>query len=226
MKVYKIFAEVYKNYDTVNTVCSLGTIVQWRRTGAKAAMADKGRLKILDIATGTGEYAIELYKEALKKNKKAEITGMDFSENMLSVAMQKAKERGLAIKFEHGDAMRLKYPGSSFDVVTSSFALRNVDDLDKFCSESKRVLKKGGKFVFMDMARPDNALQRAFLKSFWTVVGGIGFAENKKAYYWLMESVDRFDKEGFVKRLRKAGFKDIKKKNLFTGSAFMVTGRK
>ena len=225
-RVYKIFSEVHSHYDAVNTVCSLGTIVKWRKDGAKEAMIGQERYKLLDIATGTGEFAIELHKEAERRGKDIDITGMDFSENMLSVAKHKAKEKNLEIKFEHGDALHLKYPDNSFNVVTSSFALRNVDDLDKFCSEAKRVLMKGGKFVFMDMAKPDKAWQRAFLRFFWGVSGIIGFAEYREAFEWLMVSVDRFDKEGFVKKLRKAGFRGIKKRNLLSGSAFMVTGYK
>lgn len=225
-RVTKIFSEVHGHYDAVNTVCSLGTIVKWRKDGAKEAMIDKDSYKLLDIATGTGEFAIELNKEALRRGKKIDITGMDFSENMLSVAKRKAKERDLPIKFEQGDAMHLKYHNQSFDVVTSSFALRNVDDLNKFASEAKRVLKPGGRFIFMDMAKPDKAWQRAFLKFFWGVSGIIGFAEYREAFEWLMVSVDRFDKENFVKILKKNGFKNIKRRELVSGAAFMVTGHK
>ena len=225
-RVYKIFSEVHSHYDAVNTICSLGTIVRWREEGAREATINKNNYKLLDIATGTGEFAITLDKTAKKQGKKVDITGVDFSENMLSVAKRKAKERNLDIKFEHGDALHLKYPDKSFDVVTSSFALRNVDDLNKFCSEAKRVLKPGGRFVFMDMAKPDKAWQRAFLKFFWGASGIIGFAEYKEAFEWLMVSVDRFDKENFVKIVKKNGFKNVKKKNLVSGAAFMVTGHR
>ncbi len=225
-RVTKIFSEVHGHYDAVNTICSLGTIVKWRKDGAKEAMIGKKDYKLLDIATGTGEFAIELYKEARKRGKKMDITGMDFSHNMLSVAKRKANERSIPIKFEQGDALNLKYKGNSFDVVTSSFALRNVDSLDKFCSEAKRVLKPGGKFVFMDMAKPDKTWQRAFLRFFWGVSGIIGFAEYREAFEWLTYSVDKFDKDNFVKILKKNGFKSIKRRELISGAAFMVTGHK
>lgn len=225
--VYKIFSEVYKNYDAVNTVCSLGTIVLWRRTAAAEAIVDgKERYSVLDIATGTGELAIEVLKAAEGYGKSIKITGMDFSPNMLKVAKRKAKERNLGIRFELGDAMRLRYPSNSFDVVTSAFALRNVDSLSRFASEARRVLKPGGKFVFMDMARPDSAFDRFFIKTFWTVWGGIGLIENRNAYSWLMSSVDKFDKPGFYDTLRKSGFGNVNARNVFSGAAFLVTGNK
>lgn len=225
-KVHKIFSEVYKNYDMVNTVCSLGTIVLWRRTAAAAAMIEKQRYNLLDIATGTGGLAFEIFNAAGKNGKKIEITGVDFSGNMLKVARQKAKDRRLPISFQLGDAMELKYPSNHFDVVTSAFALRNVDSLETFAREAKRVMKRGARFVFMDMARPDSALERAFLKAFWTVVGGVGFIENPAAYKWLMESVDRFNKQKFFSILKKNKFRNLDMKNVASGAAFMVTGNK
>ena len=226
-RVYNIFSQVYRNYDAVNTICSLGTIVQWRKVGAQAALVDKEHYKLLDIATGTGEFAIALYREARRNGKHVDITAMDFAENMLMVAVQKAQHKHIKINFEHGDAMHLRYANNSFDVVTSSFALRNVDDLAKFSKEAYRVLKKGGKFVFMDMARPDNAASRAFLKAFWVATSGVGnLSENKDAFKWLMESIERFDKRKFVRILRKAKFKGIRMRNLRSGAAFMVTGHK
>ena len=82
---------MHSHYDAVNTICSLGTIVKWRKVGAKEATINKESYKLLDIATGTGEFAITLDSEAKKQGKKVEITGVDFSENMLSVAKRKCK---------------------------------------------------------------------------------------------------------------------------------------
>ncbi|MDE1861074.1 MAG: ubiquinone/menaquinone biosynthesis methyltransferase [Candidatus Micrarchaeota archaeon] len=225
-RVSRIFAEVYKNYDTVNTVCSLGTIVTWRKTAAREAMVDHSNYALLDIATGTGELAFEIMKAADKEGKRVKITAMDFSPNMLKVAKSKATERGAGIRFELGDAMDLRYQSSSFDVVTSSFALRNVDDLETFAREAYRVMKKGGKFVFMDMARPESSAGRLFIKAYWTVIGAVGLIENRDAYLWLVSSVDRFDKHGFVRILQKQGFRNVKMSILVSGAAFLVTGNK
>jgi demethylmenaquinone methyltransferase / 2-methoxy-6-polyprenyl-1,4-benzoquinol methylase len=224
--VYRIFSKVHKNYDRVNTICSLGTIVLWRKDGAREAMINKQNYKLLDIATGTGELALEIARMAKSNNKKVNITGIDFSPNMLSVAKEKEKNYKMGITFKLGDAMKLDHPSNNFDVVTSAFALRNVDDLNKFAREAKRVLKNGGKFVFMDMARPDSSFDKLFIDSFWTVMLGIGVMEDKEAYIWLRDSVNRFDKHKFLGILKKQGFKNIKIKNLLSGAAFMVTGNK
>ncbi len=225
-RVSSIFAEVSESYDMVNSISSLGVIILWRMSAANEAMIEKDKYALLDIATGTGDLSFEIAKKANRLQKDISITGMDFSPNMLKVAKKKEESRKAGIKFEHGDAMKLKYKDNSFDVVTSSFALRNVDDLNKFAGEAKRVLKKGGKFVFMDMARPSSSIERLFLNSYWAAVSWIGFIESKNAFDWLVESVNRFDKEAFVKILKKTGFKNIKMRNLFPGSSFIVTGNK
>ena len=225
-KVHRIFKNVAHNYDFVNSAFSLGIIILWRRIGAGEAMIGKGRYSVLDIATGTGDLAFEVVNEARRRGKEISITGTDFSSSMLGVARRKAGERKARIRFELGDAMGLRYPNGSFDVVTSSFALRNVDYLRKFASEARRVLKPGGKFVFMDMARPDSLPARIFLKTFWTVIGAIGLLEDREAYLWLVGSVNRFDKHGFARILKDSGFKNVRLRNLPSGSAFMVTGNK
>lgn len=225
-RIHKIFTEVSKDYDMVNTVSSFGTIVLWRRTAAKEAILEKQRYDLLNIATGTGELAFEISKAAKRNGKDIDITGIDFTYNMLKVAKEKAKNRKIGIKFQLGNAMDLKFKNSQFDIVTSAFALRNVDSLDDFAEEAYRVLKKGGRGVFMDMARPDNELNRLFIKAYWALVAGIGHMENSDAYKWLQESVDRFNKRKFVETLKKAGFKNVKIRDVFSGAAFLVTADK
>ena len=225
-RIDRIFTDVSKNYDRVNTVSSLGIIVMWRKDAAAQAMISKDKYSLLDIATGTGELPIEIAKQAEKQGKRIEITGMDYNKGMLSVAKEKMERKGLPIKIERGDAMKLKYQNNQFDVVTSSFALRNVDDLKKFAKESYRVLKKGGKFIFMDMGKPDSAFDRSIIRAYWAAVSWIGTLEDKKAFDWLVYSTSRFDKFNFSKILKEAGFRNIRIKNEFSGAAFMITGNK
>ncbi len=225
-KIDKIFTDVAKGYDRVNTVSSLGIIKLWRKDAASQAMIGKQSYKLLDIATGTGELPLEILRLAGKRGKEISITAMDFNKNMLSVAKGKAKRLGLNIAIERGDAMKLRYPDNSFDVVTSTFALRNVDSLEKFASEARRVLKPGGKFVFMDMGRPDTPLNRAVIRAYWGAISWIGALEDKNAFDWLVYSTSRFDKANFVRVLKEAGFKNIRLGNEITGAAFIVTGNK
>ncbi|MEM3839119.1 MAG: ubiquinone/menaquinone biosynthesis methyltransferase [Candidatus Micrarchaeaceae archaeon] len=224
--INSIFTEVASKYDSVNTLSSLGIIVLWRKSAAREAVISKRSYRLLDIATGTGELAIEIDRLARKLGRSVEITAMDFNRGMLSVAARKVRERGLGIKVEQGDAMDLKYKDGQFDVVTSSFALRNVDSLERFAKESYRVLRKGGKFVFMDMGRPDSAISRAVIRAYWLAVSPIGRYADPEAFKWLVESTSKFDKYKFASILRKAGFRNIKIKNEITGAAFMITGNK
>lgn len=225
-KIDKIFTDVAKGYDRVNTVSSLGIIRLWRKDAAAQAMIGKEKYRLLDIATGTGELPLEITALAQKKDKEISITAMDHNLGMLSVARKKLREKGFKIKIERGDAMKLRYRTSQFDVVTSTFALRNVDSLEKFASEARRILKPGGKFVFMDMGRPDTALNRAVIRAYWGAVSWIGALEDKNAFDWLVYSTSRFDKYNFARILHKAGFKNIRISNEITGAAFMITGNK
>ncbi len=224
-KIQKIFTDVAKRYDRVNKTSSLGLIVNWRKRGAAESLISKNEYTILDIATGTGELALEIMRTAEKNGKKVKMTAMDLNENMLEVARGKFGN-GNQIRIERGDAMNLRYPDNTFDVVTSAFALRNVDSLERFSSEARRVLKKSGKFIFMEMARPDTAAERALLRAYWIAVSGIGILSDRKAYDWLVESIDTFDKRAFVVTLKNAGFRNIRSRNLLSGAAFMVTGNK
>ena len=136
-KIQKIFTDVAKRYDRVNKTSSLGLIVNWRRRGAAESLISKNEYTILDIATGTGELALEIMRTAEKNGKKVKMTAMDLNENMLEVARGKFG-KGNQIRIERGDAMNLRYPDNTFDVVTSAFALRNVDSLERFSSEARR----------------------------------------------------------------------------------------
>ncbi len=225
-RIDRIFTDVSERYDRVNTLCSLGLIRLWRRDAAAEAIVGKGRYDLLDIATGTGELPVEITRLAGREGKHIRITAMDFNRGMLSVASRKMKRNGIRVKVERGDAMRLRYRDCRFEVVTSTFALRNVDSLERFASEAMRVLKPGGKFVFMDMGRPDTALDRALLRAYWSAVSIIGNSEDPNAFKWLVESTARLDKYGFAKILKEAGFRNIRVKNELSGAAFMITGNK
>ncbi|MDE1768852.1 MAG: class I SAM-dependent methyltransferase, partial [Candidatus Micrarchaeota archaeon] len=125
-EVQKIFTDLSGNYDTINKLCSSGTMVLWRKEAAREAMLDKRKYSALDIGTGTGELAFEIYKEGKRNGKNIGITGIDFSRHMVDIANRKAKTNGIKAKFELGDALHLKYKNCSFDLVTSGFVVKNV----------------------------------------------------------------------------------------------------
>lgn len=225
-QIHKIFSEMAQNYDIVNKICSSGTMGIWRRETAKHALIGKEKYSVLDIGTGPGELAFEVYNIAKKSGRDADITGVDFSKNMIKVASANAKKKGIGIKFEVGDAMKLKYKKNSFDVVTSGFAIKNIDDPKVFAKEVYRVLKKGGSIAFVELTKPDSALERVVTEAYWKTVVRIGFAGNGWAYDSLKKSINDFDKAGFCRILKKAGFKNVKMTQLFSGAAFLITGYK
>ncbi len=206
-----------------NHLFSLGIDIGWRKEAAKEAMIDKSEFKVLDLATGTGDLALAINKQAKRQDKKVYIVGTDFNKPMLNHAKQKSK--GISnMRFAIGDALDIKYPDSSFDVITTAFSLRNFDNLGTFSKEMKRVLKKGGKFVLLDMARPEN--NQVFTIGYFKVISFVGSSVNPGAYRWLTSSIWAFDKQKMVSMLKKHGFKDIKLRNLRSGIAFIITGRK
>lgn len=224
--VNRLYSDIYKNYDLVNAVCSFGTMKLWRKVAAKEAVRGRKEHAILDIGTGTGELALEMIRAADKDAGDLHIVAMDFNSRMLEIAKKKAQDRNAVVKFELGDATDLKYASNSFDVVASGFAVKNIDDLQKFSKEVRRVLKKGGRFVFLDMARPDGRIGRLFIGAYWSAMGSISAMMGKGAYVKIIGSINDFDKTKFLKILKSAGFKRVKIRNLIFGPAFLITGEK
>ncbi len=219
------FSRIHRHYDFFNHLFSLGTDIRWRNAAAREAMLGKKRYKVLDVATGTGDLAIATALRAKSLGKRIIITGIDFNNSMLSHVMPKIRRLGLGnIRAEKGDALHMKFRDSSFDVVTSAFALRNFDNLETFSRELRRVLKNGGKFVLLDMAMPSRGA--GLVKQYFKMMRLIGSVVNRKAYRFLTESITQFDRRRMVDILKKSGFRDVKIKNLSGEMAFIISGRK
>ena len=148
-KVHRVFENIYEQYDKMNSVISFKQHVKWRadimkrmnvRTGAKA----------LDLCCGTGDWTLAL-AEAVGTT--GEVTGFDFSKNMLKIGKEKLKNHS-HVTLIHGNAMELPFPDNSFDYVTIGFGLRNVPDIDKVLNEMHRVVKPGGMVVSLDTSHP------------------------------------------------------------------------
>jgi demethylmenaquinone methyltransferase / 2-methoxy-6-polyprenyl-1,4-benzoquinol methylase len=225
-EINQLFSDIHEQYDTMNHVLSLGIDKIWRKDIASEAIMDMKKYKILDIAAGTGDLSLAIYRACDKAGKDAKILGVDFNKDMLSVAKRKVKKLGLDIKFEQGDALALRFPSNSFEVVTNSFAMRDFDDLSKFVSEIHRVLKKGGKIVLSDMSKPEKGLMKYLFKIYFNIMLLEGMLVDKNAYSFLVKSIKSFDKNNLLKILKKQGFKEIKIRSLTSGSAFLITARK
>ena len=190
-------------------------------------MLDKSEIDVLDVATGTGDLAIEIGEVALRRRKHVKITGMDFNEDMLEIARNKAHERGLEhINFKIADALVPTSKDNSYDIISCGFALRNFDSLPQFIEECHRVLRPNGKIVFVEVARPDTFLNSFFRMYYFKVVPAMTAKYNKEAYNWLISSLWKFDKERLKKLVENFGFENIKVKNLTFGAAFLLIATK
>jgi demethylmenaquinone methyltransferase/2-methoxy-6-polyprenyl-1,4-benzoquinol methylase len=204
-----MFNNISKEYDILNRVISFGIDISWRKKIVKI-LKSKNPSIILDVATGTGDLAIELVKTNAKK-----IIGLDISKGMLDVGIDKIKHKNLnnTIEMVIGDSENLKYNDNFFDAVTVSFGVRNFESLDLGLREIFRVLKPNGSLVILETSNPT----KFPFKQFYTVyskfilptIGKI-FSKDKLAYNYLSESSAEFPYgEKFNNILKKIGFTNV-----------------
>ena len=150
-QVEAMFDNIASTYDTLNHRLSWNIDRYWRKKAINRLAAHAPK-KILDIATGTGDFAIQACQQLLEVH----ITAVDISEGMMQVGRQKVKEKGLQqhIQFEREDCTALSYPDNTFDAITTAFGIRNFASLDKGLEEMCRVLRPGDSCVFLNLPNP------------------------------------------------------------------------
>ncbi len=232
-EINRMFSKVSGSYDTMNHILSFGIDNEWRRDAAKAALMPQKRYRVIDLATGTGDLAIEVGRLAAKSGKDISITGSDFNREMLLAAGKKIRSRGIRnISLEKADAFNLKNKQDSFDVIVSGFGLRSFEfakgggGMRKFLSGARRILRKGGRIVLLDMAMPDDENQRRFFEAYSVVMKLAGSLVDSKTYSWLVETIRNFDKKKLVREMRSSGFRNVRIRALRSGIAFLVTAEK
>ena len=152
-----MFARIAPRYDLVNRLMSWGQDNRWRRVAVRLACPGRGR--VLDVATGTGDMALELARHT------DSVVGLDLCQEMLSRGQTKTEKKGLrsSIDFIVGDALALPFGDNSFDCALNGFALRNVADISLFLAELRRVVKPGGRVVCLELVRPASGISRHLL---------------------------------------------------------------
>ena len=209
-QVRQMFDGISKDYDLLNRVISGGIDVRWRKNVVSYLIPEKPK-KILDIATGTADLAIELTKTNAE-----EIVGLDISPGMLEIGKQKVASKGMdkVIKMVIGDSEKLDYNDAYFDAVTVAFGVRNFENLDKGLQEINRVLRPGGNLVILETAVPTNFPMKQFY-GFYTqkvlpILGSL-FSKDKAAYRYLSDSAAAFPfGKVFNNILLKNGFIEVK----------------
>jgi len=225
-QVEQMFDKISGNYDGLNRVISMGTDVSWRKKVIALVKAEQPKA-VLDIATGTGDLAIQMTEIKAEK-----IVGLDLSEGMLQVARKKIAAKNLTEKVEmiQGDSEDLPFEKNSFDAITVAFGVRNFENLEKGLSEIHRVLKPGGIFVVLETSVPTRFPFKQGYKlysgSILPLIGRV-FSKDREAYLYLSKSAAAFPYgDAFNNILKKTGFINVEDKPQTFGVATIYTASK
>jgi demethylmenaquinone methyltransferase/2-methoxy-6-polyprenyl-1,4-benzoquinol methylase len=226
-QVADMFNNISKTYDFLNHFMSLGIDIIWRKIAINELKAAQPK-RILDVATGTGDFAFE----ALSILKPEKIIGVDISRGMLDIAQQKINKRNLGHQFEVklGDSEQLPFDANEFDALTVAYGVRNFENLEAGLADMLRVLKPGGKAVVLEFSKPKVfPVKQLYSFYFNYITPGIGklFSKDARAYSYLPESVAAFpDGKTFTGLMDKVGFKNTKSRPLAFGICSVYTGIK
>ena len=225
-EVGRMFDSIAPTYDLLNRGTSLGVDTLWRKQ-LIAELDPAVHRKILDVATGTADVAIQ----TVLRTDPDHVTGLDLSEGMLAYGRTKVKKRGLQdrITLEQGDSENLPYADGSFDAVTVAFGVRNFENLERGLAEMRRVLRPGGKLVVLEFSRIHYApIRWGFNLYFGKIMPLIGRLQSKdpRAYAYLFESVQAFPSgTDFTAILDRVGYNDTTWQALTFGIASIYTAR-
>jgi demethylmenaquinone methyltransferase / 2-methoxy-6-polyprenyl-1,4-benzoquinol methylase len=227
-QVQALFGTIARRYDLINDVQSFGIHRRWKRRLVALANVKSGD-RALDVCCGTGDIAFALADTG------AEVTGLDFTEQMLTVAEARSSRLAMrpgssAPQFVRGDAMNLPFADGSFDAITMGYGLRNLSDWETGLKEMIRVAKSGGRIVVLEFGKPDNALWRALYFTYLRLcvpVFGLLFAGRADAYAYILESLKHYPAQrGVDQKMRELGLKNVRIVNLMGGAMSFNYGEK
>jgi len=226
-QVSNMFDKIAPYYDFLNRLLSLGIDTIWRKK-ALSLLKDQKLDRILDVATGTGDVAIE----AARQLQVDHITGIDISKEMLEIGREKIQKKNLTQKIEllSGDSENIPFTDNTFDAITVAFGVRNFENLEKGLSEMRRVLKQDGQLVILEFSRPRifpfKQLFNAYFKYLLPLIGRLT-SKDPRAYSYLYESVQKFPEgQKLLNILEKTGFKSNRCKRLSLGICSIYSSQK
>jgi len=222
-----MFDSIAWQYDFLNHLLSFGVDRKWRKKAVRKISEYYKHAEIIDIATGTGDLAIEAAREGAVK-----ITGIDISEKMLEIGRQKIKAGNLEniIELIKCNSENICFEDNSFDAAMVAFGVRNFRDPVKGLAEMRRVVRHGGLVVVLEFSKPGGFifkhLYNFYFRNFLPFIGSV-ISKQKKAYKYLNESVMEFaDREEFIQMMSESGLSDIKQTRMTGGIASIYTGVK
>ena len=225
--IRNLFDTIAPTYDLLNHLLSLRRDSYWRKTAVGELRGLEGW--ILDIATGTGDVAIEI---AHQNGHKRKVSGLDFSEPMIKRAHRKLVKKGLLnrVVLSLGDAISLPFRENTFSASIMAFGLRNVRNKEQAISEMIRVIKKGGKVIILEFTFPQKGLIRRlyplYFKRVLPWIGGF-ISGDRGAYAYLPDSVSQFPfAEDYEQILKRSGLEEIRSQRLTFGIASIISGTK
>jgi len=225
-QVATMFDNIAPKYDFLNHTLSFGIDKMWRRKAIQL-IAGNSPETILDVATGTGDFAIAALKTGAKK-----IYGIDISKEMVAIGQEKVRRMGLEgkISLTTGDSEAIQFPDFTFDAATVAFGVRNFENLGRGLDELFRVLKKGGTLCVLEFSNPHQPMVRfgykLYSKYLMPWVGRL-ISGDRSAYTYLPESVAEFpDGEKFITFMRNSGFVQIREFRRTFGIVTIYIGKK
>ena len=224
--VARMFSRISRRYDRLNTIMTAGRHYAWRRRAARMAAGELTG-PALDVATGTGDFAIAL----AARPQVDRVVGLDFAAPMLPLAVEKSRRAAAPVDYVAGDAHSLPFPDGAFVCVTVGFGVRNFVDLPRALSEMARVLRPGGRLVVLEIVRMEGrgVLPRLLPTLFRTVAPWLGalFAGDREAYTYLPESVQGFvTASEIADAMEEAGLTVRERKPLALGTVAIITAEK
>ena len=227
-KVNDLFAAIARRYDLLNDLQSFGLHRRWKRRVAELAAAEPGA-RALDLCCGTGDIAFAL------AHRGAETIGLDFSPQMLEVAVARSRKSEVGSQkrnpqFMQGDALQIPFPDNSFDIVTVGYGLRNLANWERGLDEMFRVARPGARLIVLDFGRPVNALWRKIyfmhLKISVPFIGWM-FCGNARAYAYILESLKHYPAQlAVAEKMRKLNLANVRIFGLLGGGMAINYGEK
>jgi len=223
--IQRMFGQIAPRYDLMNRLMTGGRDMAWRRMVIAEARLPRGG-RLLDIATGTGDVALE----ALRRDGDLRAVGADFSLEMMQRGRASRKPGAERLRWLGADTLALPFPDETFDAVTSGFMLRNVIDVPRALSEQRRVVKPGGRMVCLEISCPPRNLLLPFYRFYFhrivPLVGQI-VSGNRSAYTYLPQSADEFlSPDELAELMRQAGWRDVRCRKLMMGTVAIHSGVK